>query len=117
MYSLTFCSSQSYFSAALPTSDSKNLYKVPIPTELSLQLLQKGGTPPPPAALTNDSTRGYYSSHFSPDGGYFTMKYEGPDVPYQKVMKSSGGMSLAFDLEPLSNTGSFHRFRESSRKQ
>ncbi|CAG8607679.1 25771_t:CDS:10, partial [Gigaspora rosea] len=38
-------------------------------------------------ALTSTDETGYYSADFSTGADYYNLKYEGPDVPWQKVLK------------------------------
>ncbi|CAI2164023.1 5806_t:CDS:10 [Funneliformis geosporum] len=48
-------------------------------------------------ALTDISNEGYYSASFSPGAQYYNLRYEGPGIPWQKVLKvgdKSFGMVL-----------------------
>ena len=38
-------------------------------------------------ALTPTDQPGYYSADFSPNCTYYSLQYEGPDVPWQKIFK------------------------------
>ena len=40
-----------------------------------------------PVALTDTSVASYYSASFSPEAGFYLLSYEGPGVPFQKVIK------------------------------
>jgi hypothetical protein len=40
-----------------------------------------------PNALTDTSVPSYYSASFSPNAGFYLLTYDGPDVPYQKLIK------------------------------
>jgi len=38
-------------------------------------------------ALTDINSEGYYSASFSPGAQYYNLRYEGPEIPWQKVLK------------------------------
>ncbi|GAA5973880.1 hypothetical protein JCM21900_004734 [Sporobolomyces salmonicolor] len=80
-----------YFIAAKPSIE-RHLYSVPLPSHERLAELaaaQASGTTglPPPIALTNTNARGYYSASFSPFAGVYQLNYEGPSMPWQKLIK------------------------------
>ncbi|GAA5898899.1 hypothetical protein JCM5296_004413 [Sporobolomyces johnsonii] len=80
-----------YFIAANPSIE-RHLYSVPLPSPERLAELaaaQASGTTKllPPTALTNTTTRGYYSASFSPFAGVYQLNYEGPSMPWQKLIK------------------------------
>ncbi|GAA5940217.1 hypothetical protein JCM1841_004894 [Sporobolomyces salmonicolor] len=80
-----------YFIAAKPSIE-RHLYSVPLPSHERLAELaaaQASGTTglPPPTALTNTNARGYYSASFSPFAGVYQLNYEGPSMPWQKLIK------------------------------
>ncbi|CEQ43140.1 SPOSA6832_05038, partial [Sporobolomyces salmonicolor] len=80
-----------YFIAAKPSIE-RHLYSVPLPSHERLAELaaaQASGTTglPPLTALTNTNARGYYSASFSPFAGVYQLNYEGPSMPWQKLIK------------------------------
>ncbi|GAA6023188.1 hypothetical protein JCM10207_004472, partial [Rhodosporidiobolus poonsookiae] len=86
-----------YFLAARPSIE-RHLYSVPLPrSQSALDALKRDG-PGEPTPLTDltlgaeaakgrERTRGTYGVSFSPGGGVYLLNYEGPDVPWQKVLK------------------------------
>ncbi|GAA5941973.1 S9 family peptidase [Sporobolomyces koalae] len=77
-----------YFIAANPSIE-RHLFSVPLPTSLAqLSDLKAGKTElPAPTPLTDTSERGRWSVSFSPFGGIYQLDYEGPGIPYQKLVK------------------------------
>lgn len=71
----------SYFRAASPTSIERNIYSVHVPTDAHSAAVER------PNAVTDASVPSYYSASFSPDAGFYLLSYEGPSVPYQKLIK------------------------------
>lgn len=41
-----------------------------------------------PTPVTDTSVASYYSASFSPSAGFYLLSYEGPGVPFQKVIKA-----------------------------
>lgn len=50
-----------------------------------------------PAELTDASERAYYGVDFSPQAGFYLLSYDGPNIPWQKVVKAGdkGACSLS----------------------
>jgi len=71
----------SYFRAASPTSIERNIYSVHVPIDAHSTAVER------PVALTDTSVASYYSASFSPNAGFYLLSYEGPDVPFQKLIK------------------------------
>ncbi|KDN43364.1 hypothetical protein RSAG8_06148, partial [Rhizoctonia solani AG-8 WAC10335] len=73
-----------YFQAAKHSSIARGVYSVSLPSTLT----SRAPVPKPaePVALTDDSTLSWYSASFSPQGGYYVLNYDGPAVPWQKVV-------------------------------
>ncbi|KAJ3759110.1 dipeptidyl aminopeptidase [Lentinula raphanica] len=73
-----------YFEAANPSSIGRHLYSVPIPTANSADTV-------PPTQLTKAELdeNPYYAVHFSPEAGFYLLSYEGPNIPWQKVIQTS----------------------------
>ncbi|KAK0457452.1 dipeptidyl peptidase IV N-terminal region-domain-containing protein, partial [Desarmillaria tabescens] len=69
-----------FFTATSPSSTDRNVYSVSLPTNR-----QSGGKI---KALTDTTTPAHYSADFSPKAGWYLLKYHGPDVPWQKIVKS-----------------------------
>ena len=71
----------SYFRAASPTSIERNIYSIHVPIDAHSEAVER------PTALTDTSVASYYSASFSPEAGFYLLSYEGPEVPFQKVIK------------------------------
>ncbi|CAL1714024.1 unnamed protein product [Somion occarium] len=69
-----------YFRAASPSSIERHIYSVALPSGSSDE-------PSKPKALTDDSTPGYYGADFSPEAGFYLWHYQGPSVPWQKIVQ------------------------------
>jgi len=70
----------SYFRAASPTSIERNIYSVHVPIDAHSAAVKL------PTALTDTSVPSYYSASFSPRAGFYLLSYEGPGVPFQKLI-------------------------------
>lgn len=81
----------SYFQAASPTSIERNIYTITIPVDPHAVAVSK------PTALTDTSSRSYHRASFSPEAGFYLLSYEGPNVPWQKIVTvgQKGGPFLA----------------------
>ncbi|CAE6405098.1 unnamed protein product [Rhizoctonia solani] len=75
-----------YFQAAKHSSIARGVYSVALPSAESLASRAPVPKPAEPVALTDDSTLAWYSASFSPQGGYYVLNYDGPAVPWQKVV-------------------------------
>jgi dipeptidyl aminopeptidase len=85
----------SYFRAASPTSIERNIYSVRVPIDAHSAAVER------PNAVTDTSVPSYYSASFSPNAGFYLLSYEGPGVPYQKLIKTgdeSGSRITNFSL-------------------
>ena len=71
----------SYFRAASPTSIERNIYSIKVPIDAQSPAVKR------PTALTDTSVASYYSASFSPSAGFYLLSYEGPGVPFQKLIK------------------------------
>ncbi|KAH9991150.1 dipeptidyl peptidase IV N-terminal region-domain-containing protein [Russula vinacea] len=98
-----------YFQAANPSSISRNVFSVSLPLDSNLKYTDAAPTPQPtPLALTDTSTLARYSASFSPGAGFYLLSYDGPNVPWQRVIKTND-MSFNFvvnDNTPLNVTWS-----------
>ncbi|KAK7685763.1 hypothetical protein QCA50_011109 [Cerrena zonata] len=70
-----------YFRAANPSSTERHIYSVPLPTGNSYESAK-------PSALTDNASPGYYDANFSPKAGFYLLNYQGPSVPWQKVIQT-----------------------------
>ncbi|CAE6526034.1 unnamed protein product [Rhizoctonia solani] len=75
-----------YFQAAKQSSIARGVYSVGLPSAKSLASRAPLPKPAEPVAHTDDSTLAWYSASFSPQGGYYVLNYDGPAVPWQKVI-------------------------------
>ncbi|KAI0339697.1 dipeptidyl aminopeptidase [Trametopsis cervina] len=75
-----------YFRAANPSSTQRHIYSIPLPT--TEEELNAAGTIEP-TPLTDVTSSGYYSANFSPQGGFYLLSYNGPNVPWQTILKTS----------------------------
>ena len=74
-----------YFVAANPSID-RHVYSAPLPSSDNLNDYQLEITP-----LTDDTLPGYYDVSFSPGAGYHLLSYQGPEVPYQRLIETAHG--------------------------
>lgn len=81
----------SYFRAASPTSIERNIYSIHVPLDAHSAAVER------PKPVTDISVPSYYSASFSPNAGFYLLSYEGPGVPYQKVIEAGdeGGLNTA----------------------
>lgn len=83
--SLAYASDR-YFQAARPSSIARGIYSVALPSVQSLSERAPIPKPTDPTALTDESTLAWHSASFSPKGGYYVLNYDGPGVPWQRVV-------------------------------
>ncbi|KAH6915679.1 dipeptidyl-peptidase [Coprinopsis sp. MPI-PUGE-AT-0042] len=81
-----------YFIAAKPASTQRHLYSVQLPEDLSTVTATND-----PTALTDASKPGYFSTNFSPNAGFYVLSYQGPNVPWQKIIQV-GNTAFNYDL-------------------
>jgi len=67
-----------YFEAANPSSVERNIFSIPLPSAASTGIEK-------PKALTDISTPSSYDADFSPQGGFYVLSYNGPNVPWQSI--------------------------------
>ena len=61
-----------------------------LPLDGNLKFTDTAPTPQPtPLALTDTSSLGQYSASFSPGAGFYLLSYNGPNVPWQRVIKTN----------------------------
>ncbi len=89
---------RAYFIAGRPTPALRNLYYVDLPDwknpSASSSYVAKD-----PVALTDVNKPGSYDASFDPKGAYYVLNYQGPDVPYQKVLSVDAGSDFDLTLE------------------
>lgn len=56
---------------------------------------------PTPLALTDTSTLARYSASFSPGAGFYLLSYDGPNVPWQRVIKTNDMSEYRREREEL----------------
>ena len=86
-----------YFIAAKPSSTSRHLYGVKIPQLAQLAALVKTSSATPNGTVAKTELielseaetdpEAYYSTSFSPRAGFYQLDYNGPAVPWQKIVK------------------------------
>jgi len=79
-----------YFISTQEGSTQRHLYSVD---------MTKG--PSSVESVTDDSQIGYYSASFSAEQKYMLLSYQGPDIPWQKVLSTPGNREnpLEIDIE------------------
>ncbi|KAI5475344.1 hypothetical protein MNV49_001613 [Pseudohyphozyma bogoriensis] len=75
-----------YFIAANPSIE-RHLYSVPLPSTDALAKLKAGEKPEAPTALSDTKERGFHRTSFSPFAGFYVLSYEGPGIPWQRLVK------------------------------
>ena len=76
-----------YFQAANPSSIGRNIFSVPLPLDGHRKFTDATPTAEP-TPLTDTSSLGTYSAGFSPGAGFYFLSYDGPNVPWQRVIKT-----------------------------
>ncbi|KAG6885763.1 hypothetical protein C0993_010275 [Termitomyces sp. T159_Od127] len=69
-----------YFEAANPSSVERHVYSVPLPKDLTFKMTE-------PIPLTDATKPAFYSTSFSPGAGYYLLSYQGPTIPWQKIVQ------------------------------
>lgn len=95
-----------YFIAANPSID-RHVYAVELPDVNTIHDFR-----PQMHALTDTTQPGYHGASFSPKAGFYSLTYEGPNVPWQRVVQTGdeGLDVLLEDNAALNDTlGLFHR--------
>lgn len=76
-------SNHSYFTAAQPSIE-RHIFSAALPDlQNDLSTFTSAVRP-----LTDTSRPGYFSSSFSPEAGFYVLGYDGPAVPYSKIVKT-----------------------------
>ena len=76
---------KAFFIAGRPSPSQRHLYSVDLPDWTSDKAVA-AYRPSEPKALTDTSKPGFFEVDFDPKGAYYVLKYQGPDVPYEKVV-------------------------------
>ncbi|KXN86209.1 putative dipeptidyl-aminopeptidase B [Leucoagaricus sp. SymC.cos] len=82
-----------YFEAANPSSIERHIYSVPLPNISASETTE-------PTPLTDATKQAWHTSDFSPEAGFYVLSYQGPGVPWQKVVKAD---DARFDLVLTTN--------------
>ncbi|KAF9558339.1 dipeptidyl aminopeptidase [Agrocybe pediades] len=87
-----------YFKAAKPSTE-RHIFSVPIPTLKSEKVAE-------PTPLTDVTKPGFFSAKFSPGAGFYVLDYNGPDIPWTKVVDTDAPDAVHFleQNELLRNT-------------
>ncbi|KAG7097773.1 hypothetical protein E1B28_005093 [Marasmius oreades] len=75
-----------YFQAAYPTSIQRSI--------LSANIIEKQNIIEKHVSVTPIAEDGYYRADFSPSSDYHLLSYEGPGIPWQKIMTADGDRPL-----------------------
>lgn len=82
-----------YYSAATP-STSRHIYSIPLTQRADEASVVE------PIGLSNVTLPGMFKASFSPFGAFYLLSYDGPNIPYQRLVRSSDqSESLSFLLE------------------
>ncbi|KAF8075245.1 dipeptidyl aminopeptidase [Lyophyllum atratum] len=68
-----------YFEAANPSSIERHVYSTPLPKDVPFKAVEA-------TALTDVTKQAYYSTNFSPGAGFYVLDYQGPTIPWQKII-------------------------------
>ncbi|KAI9440877.1 dipeptidyl aminopeptidase [Lactarius indigo] len=77
-----------YFQAANPSSVGRNIFSAPLPLDSNFKFSDAAPITQP-SALTDTAGLGRYSADFSPEAGFYLLSYEGPKIPWQRVVKAN----------------------------
>ncbi|KAH8989460.1 dipeptidyl aminopeptidase [Lactarius akahatsu] len=77
-----------YFQAANPSSVGRNIFSAPLPLDSNFKFSDAAPITQP-SALTDTAGLGKYSADFSPEAGFYLLSYEGPKIPWQRVVKTN----------------------------
>ncbi|KAG6917095.1 hypothetical protein DXG01_003915 [Tephrocybe rancida] len=69
-----------YFEAANPSSIERHVYSTALPKDLPFKTAEA-------TALTDATKPSFYSTSFSPGAGYYVLNYQGPTIPWQKIVE------------------------------
>jgi dipeptidyl aminopeptidase B len=77
-----------YIKAANPSSVGRNIFSLPLPLDSNLKFIDAAPIPKL-TALTDMSSLGKYEADFSPQAGFYLLSYDGPNIPWQRVIKAN----------------------------
>jgi len=95
-----------YFLAANPSSIERQLYSVPIPSLLSSSTEddqekdQEKDKAVEPTVMTDASKPAFYAVSFSPQAGFYILGYQGPGIPWQRVVQVDNPGTISFSPYP-----------------
>jgi dipeptidyl aminopeptidase len=91
-----------YFISTTTSSTERQLYSVSLPTTKA----ESSTAPIVPTALTDSRSSGYYHASFSPRSGFYLLSYEGPNVPWQRIVQAGNSTfnRLLTDNKSLNET-------------
>lgn len=74
--------------AAKPISTARHLYSVPLPAASDIGKAVVPAVEPKALSDVVSESASFYTVDFSPQAGYYILSYEGPGVPWQKIVKT-----------------------------
>ena len=77
-----------YFQAAYPTSIERHVFSIALVSAF-VPLFARQAEASAPTPVTDTSIPSYYHAQFSPNGRFYVLSYEGPQVPWQRVYDSN----------------------------
>ena len=66
------------------------MYSVPLPESIPFVAVE-------PTAITDVAKPSYYSASFSPGAGYYVLNYQGPGIPWQKLVQAGNSSEDLFN--------------------
>ncbi|KAG6865647.1 hypothetical protein C0991_000566 [Blastosporella zonata] len=69
-----------YYQAANPSSTERHIYSTTLPLDAPFKAAEK-------IALTDATKPSFYTTSFSPGAGYYLLNYQGPTIPWQKIVE------------------------------
>ncbi|KAG6816533.1 hypothetical protein H0H87_005395 [Tephrocybe sp. NHM501043] len=69
-----------YFQGANPSSIERHIYSTTLPHDLPFTAAET-------TALTDVTKPSFYSTSFSPGAGYYLLNYQGPTIPWQRIVQ------------------------------
>jgi len=75
------------------------MYSIPLPKSVPFVAVE-------PTAITNVEKPSYYSASFSPGAGYYVLNYQGPGIPWQKLLQAGNSSEDFFSSSQFLLSGS-----------
>jgi hypothetical protein len=104
---LTYCiCDDRYFQAANPSAIERHIYSVPIPLSINSSEARAE-----PTALTDRSEPSFFTASFSPQAGFYLQSYQGPNVPWQRIVRVNDSSKESGFLKGIIRLMAFGLFR------